>query len=118
MVPVTPRGIRAGPEARMRTGRDLAPPETTKPGIRTSPPVPTCARVEILTKCPELADADTASVAGELVTVPLEFVATHEKLPAFTAPTARISNVEPLLPETVAPPEVPSARGKLLNNHW
>src|ERR1017187_4569801 len=47
-VPAIPNGARAGPEARMRTVLDVEPP-ITKPAIRIVPPVPTWARVEMLT---------------------------------------------------------------------
>src|ERR1017187_463074 len=47
-VPDTPSGASAGPEARMRTVREVEPP-TTKPAIRMLPPVPTWTRAEMLT---------------------------------------------------------------------
>src|SRR5579859_4791474 len=47
-VPVTPKGMSAGPEARIKTVLDVAPP-MTKPAIRTFPPVPTWTRADMFT---------------------------------------------------------------------
>ena len=76
---MTPRGVSAGPEPRIRSGSspDVPWPPIAKPAIRMLPPVPTWARVEMFTSRPTSLVEVSDSVAALLVADPPELVATH-----------------------------------------
>src|ERR1017187_8180670 len=113
--PATPRGARAGPEARISTGTepDVPCPPSTKPAIRAFPPVPTPARHDTSASRPASAAVLTASAAAPLAAELPKLVATHAYDPALAAVAPLTTSVEPVAPEPVAP----SDSGLPLNSH-